>query len=190
MITHFNSHKKIYVLATVFLVAVLGMVFGLIYPIMGGIKQGAKDMVVTKDQILHAAEQQQELADFSKAFESYKPNLETLDRSFVDAADPIDFIAFLESTASQSAVGIDIKLLPAQAITGAGPSQITFLVSLDGSFNGINSFVSRVERGPYLVSAQKLVMQQQARDFLKPEAMANSNLITANLVLQAMVKTR
>lgn len=190
MITRLKiSDKKIWIFSAIFLVVGLALIAGLIYPIMSGIRRGGIDIATTKDQIAHADEQRQQLVNFEANSQNYKPYLESLDKSFVDPVNPIDFITFLENAALAAAVDIDIKLLPLQQTSGGASSQIMLQISLSGDFGGILEFINHVERGPYLAMVQKVTIQNQTKDASMPGgAKIVREGVAANLILQVTPK--
>jgi hypothetical protein len=182
MLLFLQNKKKLYALAMFFMVAIGVVVAGLVYPIMNGIKQSAAEVIITKDEILHADVQSELLSDFAFHYPYYEYDLLAINDSFVDLANPIDFIGFLEAIASSAFLDIDITLSDTMQKNNAKKPTPVFSIIVKGDFNNILAFVQKVERGPYLASIKKMTMQTE-QDEAK-----NTIVIQANIVLEVATR--
>ena len=184
MLEIIKNQKKMYGMAAVFSATALLLVLGLVFPIINDIKHGAADILIKKDEVAHADVQALQLADFTAKYADYQQNLSALHNIFVDSANPIDFIQFLEAKATESSLDIDIKLASTKEKSATGMPAAIFQVFLGGNFNNILSFVEKIERGQYLLSIQKLSIQKQKED-LQGNTLS-SDAIEANIILQVL----
>ena len=100
------------------------------------------------------AEEFSEVENFRQKYEDYKVNLEKTDNLFVDSQNPVEFIKFLENTASDSQVKLEISS-PSFSKDG-GSSLIIFRLSSYGDFSENLSFIRKLETGPYLIRIKNL----------------------------------
>lgn len=89
-----------------------------------------------------------------KFLKTLEYNLKNLEKDIAEAEavilpknDLISAIKFLEKTASDSGVNVEIKSVEADKTDSA-----FFRISLSGSFTGVSRFLKILENGPYLVS--------------------------------------
>ncbi|MCX6760810.1 MAG: hypothetical protein NTZ84_01730, partial [Candidatus Nealsonbacteria bacterium] len=79
-----------------------------------------------------------------------------------DSEVPVDFISFLEKTASQSSVSIEISPFSAGKSGKDSWPFLNFQVNINGSFPSFLSFLEKIENSPYLIEIQNLNISQSA----------------------------
>ena len=98
--------------------------------------------------------------NFEKNYQTYKPNFDKIDQLLIDPQNPVDFIQFLEDTATNLKITSQISL-PSYALSSQPVSQnfITFRFSTKGTFPQVLSFAKAIEMGTYLVEIESLTIQ-------------------------------
>lgn len=151
--------NQIYFIIAMFIPFFLMLVFFAIYPIFKSIQNHSSELSSIKNEIQLINQQNKEVADFKKKYESYKDGLANLQSLFVGQQNPVDFIEFIEKTAREENVTDFTKSIvqdPKQKTEGP----IEFKISFSGSFSNIIGFAEKVEKGPYLVKIDQLKINQ------------------------------
>lgn len=150
--------NKIYIIVVFFgLTAVFLFIF-FVFPFFKKIKTNSDDLFSKKQSIAIFKNQATEVENFKKKYEEYKPNLEKTDRLFVDLENPVDFIEFLEKTASDSGIESEISLSP-YSLKQEDEFSITFQFFSSGNFLKILEFTKALESGPYLIQIKNLTIK-------------------------------
>ena len=100
------------------------------------------------------AKELDEVENFKQKYEKYRTDLEKIDNLFVDSKNPVEFIKFLENTASDAGVRLEISS-PSFSSDAKFPLMI-FRLSSYGDFSKNLSFIKKLEAGPYLAKIQNL----------------------------------
>lgn len=149
--------NKIYIiLITLVLTAVVLVVF-FVWPLLREIKMSSEELLLKKNSIAILRVKASEIENFEKNYFLYEPNLEKIEQLFIDSKDPVDFIEFLERTASNSGITSKISLLPLPA--GENQNFISFQFFSTGDFSKILEFSEKLEAGPYLIEIKNLVIK-------------------------------
>ena len=90
-----------------------------------------------------------------------KDDLEKINNVFVDEEAPVEFLQFLEQTADENQISINVSLLP-QREGGLVFSFLDFKVSLKGNYLDCLGFLSKLETAPYLVEIATLNIRKLA----------------------------
>lgn len=160
------------------IVVVAGALSGvLIYPAFLSIKGGSGEILAKKGEMAALDMQSKELDAFKKNYIEYAPNFVRIDNTFVDAANPIEFIKFLETTAVEAGVGVEINV----------SSLPRLQASVKGYFLDVLQFLEKIENGPYLLNVQKLVIAQDS------DAAEGKNIqksVIANFTLEVVTRSQ
>jgi hypothetical protein len=73
---------------------------------------------------------------------------------------PVEFIGFLEKTAANSSVNIEISPLPVTKDETDAWSSLNFQIAANGSFPHLLLFIEKLESSPYLIEIQSLTISQ------------------------------
>ena len=143
------NQKKILAFGTFLLFSFL-LFFFVIFPLWREIKEGSRQLFLIKKDL---ALLQQKTIKFSEVETKYRilePDLERTVNLFLNPELPIDFFQFLEKTAKDSNLIIDISLVPPPQ-KETSTSSLNFQLSLAGSFPDCLKFLERLETAPYLI---------------------------------------
>jgi|GEM_PF-519286 len=148
--------KKPLVSLGVFLIIFLIFGFFVIYPLFTKIRESSNQLfLIKKDSILIEERNKQKMISEQK-LSQLTPELEKIKNIFVDEETPVDFLLFLEKTAEEHQVLIDISLLSGTKKETLSFSSLNFKLSLEGSFSNCLQFLSKIETSSYLIEIENL----------------------------------
>lgn len=155
-----KNNNRIYTILSIFILVSLFFVIFFIWPLFNGIKKNSSDLISAKKSMVALISQISETQNFSNNYADYKTNLDKIDQMFVDPANPVDFIRFLENTALKNQITSQISL-PSSSKSSKNIAQnfIIFQFSSKGSFSEMLAFVKQIESGPYLIEIENLTIQ-------------------------------
>lgn len=131
------------------------MVF-LIYSLFQEIRKEAENFLWQKTRLLELKTKIKKLKEFQAVSEIYQPNLEKINQLFINSAEPINFIKFLEKEAARSQLLIEISpLLSKQKKDDPWPS-LNFQLTLSGFFPDFLKFFKKLESSSYLIEILNL----------------------------------
>lgn len=175
--------NQIYITISVFLLLILFLLLFFIYPLIKELRQKSEELVFQRNNVLMLESQFDEAANFKQKYEDYKANLENSDTLFVDAQNPVNFIEYLEETASDLSIKMQISA-PLLSKENAVKSQ-SFQLSASGRFGEILQLVNKLEAGPFLVRAQRINISTAKSSV---EAPAQSGDIFAEISIKVLSK--
>ena len=178
-----NNNNKIYIISSVFILVSLFLVLFFIWPLFKEIEKNSYDLVLARNNIIALEAQNNETKNFKNNYSTYKPNLDRIDQLFVDPNNPVDFIEFLESTASSSQVTSQISLPP----SSSGSKQfIVFQIISKGNFSNMMDFSKKIESGPYLIEIDNLTIQNSGEKSVSKDYSLRS--VNATLMIKVFTK--
>jgi len=151
-----NIKIKNFIIAIIFIVIYLAVILFFVWSLIKDIKNESLNLVMQKNEEFSFKEQMFFLEKFNQEiFLKYEEAL-------IDSKNPIILIKFLENTAKESNVTLDILLTPslAQKIgTDIWPS-ISMQIKFSGSFQNTLKFINKLENSPYFLSIESLKMNK------------------------------
>ncbi len=149
--------KQIYIIVSAFFLLAIFLVLFLVYPLSKEITQSSGELVSQINSRLALKSQYDQALNFKQKYESYQQNLNKADDLFIDPQNPVDFIEFLEKTASDSGIKLQISA-PSFSKEETLPYE-SFQLSSSGSFPNTAKFISQLETGRYLIQIKNLNIQ-------------------------------
>ncbi|KPJ71816.1 hypothetical protein AMJ50_00700 [Parcubacteria bacterium DG_74_3] len=148
------------------LIYIIFIVF-VISPLFSGIKKNSQDLVSQKQTLVSFEAQLESLNRFKNLYQEIEPNLEKISNLFINPEVPVEFINFLETSASSCQLFIDISsALPTKAKEDPWPA-LVFQINSIGSFPKFLKFLEKLEASPYLIRIQVLNIRRLTEvDFL------------------------
>lgn len=150
------KNNKVYEILSTFTLVSLFLIIFCIWPLFKGIEKNSEDLILTKNNIVAFNAQVVQTGNFNKNYEVYRPNLERIDQLFVDPSNPVDFIKFLEKTATDYQITSQIAM---PASNTENQNFITFQFFSKGNFSEVLNFSKKIETGPYLIEIENLTIQ-------------------------------
>ena len=179
-----NNNQKIYITLLIFaLISLFLVIFG-VWPLLEDIEKNSKELISAKNNIAILNAEISEIENFKSNYNIFKPNLEKIDQSFIDVNYPVDFIKFIESTASECGIDLEINLPSSDQQADA---YFMLQLSSEGSFSNILNFTKKIESGPYLIEIDNLTIQNSQAEG-KTASDYNNRNVTATFNIKAFTK--
>ncbi len=132
------------------------IVIFVILPLFGTIKNNSKELISQKENLAILEAQMVNLEEFKIIYKNLEETSEKIDKLFVNPEVPVEFIGFLENTAEEYHLKIEIFPASARATEEDLWSYITFQINTSGSSTNFLKFQKRMENSPYLIEIQNL----------------------------------
>lgn len=146
--------RQIYIIALIALLISAALIWFLVYPLIQGIIRESENFVSQKNDVYALKNSYVQMENFQQEYASYKPNLDKLDLMLIDANDPVNFIKFIEKTAADYQLKVEMS---APTLLQEGSlSFVSLQASCAGDFSGISKFVNALETGDYLIKVRNL----------------------------------
>ncbi|MEF8847195.1 MAG: type 4a pilus biogenesis protein PilO [Candidatus Paceibacterota bacterium] len=150
-----TKHKTI--LYSLALLLWMGLLVGLlVYPLWNKVESSSIKLKETQEKITEVETQSRQLHNLQESLNKAKRSLKSVDNLFINKEAPVGFLGFLEETAADSNVDIDISPSAGQKKKKEPWPPTFFSVNGVGSFEECIEFVKKLEHAPYLLRIQSL----------------------------------
>lgn len=156
--------NKTYIIIAIWTIIILSLVLLIIWPLLSEIKSNSEELLSGKNDAVILRAQSDQIENFKKAYDDYKSNLEKINKLFVDPQNPVNFIKFLEDTASASSIESKISLVPVAPQKDQSMGIVAFQLSSSDDFLKILHFSEKLENGPYLIEIQSVSIKNADTD--------------------------
>lgn len=143
-----KNRKPVFFLAFI-LLAFLLLIFS-IFLCFIKIKEASNNLLTIKNEIAILSIQAGDIENFKKNYNDYLPNFQKIDQMFVDPQNPLNLIEFLEASASDA--NVDLEISPLSFSDEGGLKTLNFQLTCTGNFSDELDFLKNIEEGPYLLS--------------------------------------
>lgn len=151
-----SPNKKTIVFSIIFGIATLALIFVVINPLFKGIKKSSEEFITARKELVLSKEQAEKFEEFKEVYKELKPNLEKIDKLFINPEIPIDLIKFWEKQAKDSELSIKISPVFIDMPENDPWKSMGFRLTLIGSFPDFLKFLEKTETSPYLIEIQNL----------------------------------
>ena len=141
--------KKIYLSIAMFgIISTLLVVF-VMWPLFKEIKAISQNLFLKKNKIVYLSEERENLQKIENLYKTYQSDLDRIENLFVDPEVPIEFIGFLEKSATDSQIKLEISSMTRAAARGGDEqSSATTRAAAKGENEATASLTTRaVARG-------------------------------------------
>jgi Tfp pilus assembly protein PilO len=166
----FNLSLVIFILLSVILILFI------IYPLFKEIKINSEDLISKKQNLTLLERKIENLKQYQTLWGQIEPNLEKIDKLFIDPEVPVEFISFLEETARDCDLSVEISPFPASKITEDPWSSLLFQIRTTASFSKFSKFLEKLETSPYLIKIQNLNVKRLTEKDLEQKAFEKFSL--------------
>ena len=150
-------NKKIILFLLIFGIVVL--IF-LIYFLFNQIKEESRNLTLQKNRLAELEIRAENLKKFQETRNVYQPNLEKIKKLFINPAEPINLIEFLEKEAQLNHLSLEITPLSRAEAEKLGPF-MNFSLKLTGFFPDFLKFLERIESNTgFLIEIQQLSIKR------------------------------
>lgn len=150
-----NPKRKIYFISILFIFLILGLVFCLISPLFSAIRKDSLGYLSQKENLISIEEKKKELTNIEKIYADAAPNLSKIDTFFINPEEPVEFINFLEKSAQELNLSIQISLMNKEGAKKPWP-EIYFQIQTTGSFSNFMKFLEKLESTSYLIEVENM----------------------------------
>ncbi|OGZ66688.1 MAG: hypothetical protein A3C50_02260 [Candidatus Staskawiczbacteria bacterium RIFCSPHIGHO2_02_FULL_43_16] len=155
------------------------------YLVFGAILGASAQITLSKKEVALMQLQDKELDSFKSRYGEYQEDLNKIGQLFVDGANPVAFITFLEGISSDTNITSDVAIAPATNKEGAlGGRNITFQIRVYGDFSDVLKFSEKLEAGPYLVRINSFTVKKSQKD--ADGKVASADAVEAYLLVEAL----
>jgi Tfp pilus assembly protein PilO len=165
-----NPRKKIYLWLFIFIIISLFFLVFLIPKFLREIRAKSQELISLKNELASFQKEVESFEKLAKIYQNYQPNLEKIDKIFIDPKEPIDFFKFLEENANHFQLEYKISPLPGKE----EEKSLSFQISVSGSFNNFLKFLERIENSPYLIDVLDLNVKKTIKKEV-PESIIEAN---------------
>lgn len=142
-------------LAASALLVVLAVIF-VILPLFNEIKGKSGELAAQKEKFSALEAKIANLKEFEGLYSELQYLLKEIDKLFVNSAVPVEFIGFLERTAKECRLEIEILSALNTKAEKDFWSSITFQTAATGSFLDFMKFLEKIENSLYLLEVQRI----------------------------------
>lgn len=162
-----NPKKQSYIISLILILIIASIVVGVIYPLVKEIKKSYSEIISQKKELLLLKIMAENLIGFQKQYLVFYKSLDEIDQVFIDPETPIDFLQFLENTANNIHLPIEISIgAPKEKKLDIWPS-LSFQIITKGNADKIFRFIDKIENSPYLTEFEGLNITRLDQDDIK-----------------------
>ena len=161
--------KNIYLIGGISLIGDLILIIFIIFPLITGIQNDSKELISLKSELSVLEQTKGNAEELKKLSALHQQDAEAINAIFIDPKIPIDFIRFVETTASESGTTLEVSY---------DENSVSFDIALEGSFSAFLKFLTKLENGPYPLEISSLNIKR-----------TTGGKISATLILSVLAKT-
>jgi len=182
--------KKIYTSLISFIGLSFVLILFVIFTLIKKIKENSQQLLLEKETRLSFLEQKEDLRNFKDIYQEIEPDLEKTENLFISSGIPIDFINFLEKTASDSNTLVEISSVTLVDSKDDSWSSLEFRLQVFASFSNFSRFIERLENDSYLIEIYDLNIKKLSDSNLKSEKLAGFSTgdVAVSLSLKVFTK--
>lgn len=169
----------------------------IIYPLLKEINKNSGEFVFLKKQLIQSQNEIEGLKTSAALYKAHQGDIEKIDKLFVNADMPIEFMNFLEESALKSQLDLEVSSMasPSKKESGSWPS-IYFQVLMAGSFSQCLKFLEKMENSPYLINILDLNIKKltttETQSNSGPSFLRNKNLspesVSATILMEVFTR--
>jgi|GEM_PF-662302 hypothetical protein len=154
-----NFSKKTFFVVLAVIAANAIMALFVVMPILSEIESSGLRVREQRDKIASCERRIAAVREFAVFAKEERTNLDKLDKVFVDAQLPLDFINVLERVARDTSVGIEFSSSIIQPKKADSWPMVGIEAQVAGETEAILRFIKKIETSPYLVEIQGVEIQ-------------------------------
>jgi hypothetical protein len=147
--------KRIIIFSSASLLIALLLVVIIVVPLLRNTYKIFNDITGVKRGVASFNSETLEADAFDQEYNSLQITPDSIEQSLVSESAPIDLIQFLEDTAKDASLLIDISPVSVQKESSDPWNSIGFSVKLTGDFTSCMRFLEKIENSDYFIKAVK-----------------------------------
>ncbi len=148
--------KKIYITITLFLIIDVLIGVFLLYPLYQDIREVSDNFLERRKEIVGLESKLRRLKELKKTYAEIEPDSKKIESLFVNSEKPIRFITFIERSADESGIEVNIAPGSGNRIKDKKWETVFFRIELSGTFPSFMKFLEKIEYSPWVVSIDNL----------------------------------
>lgn len=182
--------KKIYLSTIAFATLNILLIVFIVFPLFEEVKKNSEAFLLEKNKIASLSKEEEGREKMEGLYKNYQSDLEEIEKVFVDPEVPIEFIGFLEKTATVSQIQLKI-LSMIKKIEKEDPwPGLSFQLSAVGSFPDFLRFLEKLENSPYLIETLELNTRALTEKEIKSKEFESFPVADANTLFLIKVFTK
>jgi hypothetical protein len=182
--------NKINLSLVIFILLSVILILFVIYPLFKEIKINSEDLISKRQSLTLLERKTENLKQYQTIWVEIEPNLEKIDKLFIDPEMPVEFISFLEATARDCDLSIEISPSLSQKTTEDPWPSLFFQISSTASFSKFSKFLEKLETSPYLIKIQNLNITRLSEAELKSKDLEKFSLGDVKATFSIKVYTK
>lgn len=168
------------ILASLFLISLL----------FKGVRNSSETFSLEKEKITSLSEEKENRKKMENLYRNYQPDIDRIEKVFIDPDVPIEFINFLEETAGASQSQVKILSMTKKTDQKDPWPNLLFQISVTGLFSNFSKFLEKLENSPYLIETIELSSRALSEKELKSKEFENLPLADTStlLLIRALAK--
>ena len=183
-----SPNKKFYISIVGLVAGFLALVVLVVVPIVQAIENDARELCEKKKAQNTLYEERETLKEFKDIYNKVEPDLEKIDQMVVDSEVPIDFIDFLERTAIDSNIFIEISSVNKKIEKEDKQLYAVFQMEAMGSFSDFMVFLEKLENANYLIEVDGLTINRMGEESTERVVDFSPDDISAKISLKVFAK--
>jgi len=151
--------KKYLIIISFWTISFLLIIFLVVLPLIRSIRNHTASIRREENELLILTTKNQNIQDFGNKHRNQE-NVQKIKDFFIEPRVPIAFIIFLEETAKETKITLEISPLP-QKEEKVRASR--FFLRGKGSFLSFYNFLARLEEAPFLIDIETLAVRKEER---------------------------
>lgn len=162
-----NTKKKIISISLFFIILFLALIIFIIVPLIKEIKILSSDYKSNQEEIFLLENRLLAINKIENDYEEFLEDYtENIDLFFVDYEVPIEFIRFIESTASSSNILVKISSFSSEEDKDNLLKFMNIRISAEGEFVNLMNFLEIIEKNSYFVETYNLEMKKISEEII------------------------
>ncbi|MFH0791676.1 MAG: hypothetical protein V1905_00450 [bacterium] len=165
-----QNRKTMIIVLTIIVTMALSLVL-IITPLVKTLVFDSTMLALERQKIDNLSKQASDIKDSEAFYRAQSENIKKINKIFIDAAAPIDFMSSLEDSADLSGVIIEVSSsssLSSKIKKLSNTESIDFQLTIEGPAVDCLEFLNRLENNPYLVSIRSInIVRADSPDITK-----------------------
>ena len=184
------SPKRIYLILIIFGILGALLVVFLVVPIFREISRTSQDFFLEKNKMAYFKEERSNIQKIENIYKTYQPDLDKIESLFFDPEVPVGFVGFLEKTAIDSQIKLEISSLAKKTEKEELWPSLSLQLLTTGSFNNFLKFLEKIENSFYLIEITDLNVRKLTDKEISAAKLANIPEPDAATILTIRVFTQ
>ena len=181
-----NSKKRLYIYASILIIFIILIVYFLILPSINKVKETHVAILNQKIELKQSIDQGKNLSQLGEKINKIKPELEKLNKIFINKNRELDFITSLESIADEFEVKQEINLNPGKKEKESEYEISPITINLEGTYLNILQYLKEMESLEYYINVNSININsiQTSKNHITDNKNNKSNI---NMIINANI---